>query len=56
MKNQIIGLIIMVLVCLVPLRIGFLNDDMPGMKMIMGMVLTVIGTYIAMFIGMKKSR
>jgi Na+/proline symporter len=56
MKNQIIAIVIMLVVFLFPVRIAFLTDDMPGMKMILGMIITIIGTYLAMFIGMRKSR
>jgi hypothetical protein len=57
MNKKAIAVIVMALVFLFPVRIGFLSDDMPGMKMILGMVLTIIGTYGAMILfNIKEKR
>ena len=40
----------MVFVFLVTVRMGFLSDDLPSLKMIFGMVLTIFGTYGAMIL------
>lgn len=50
MKNKVIAIVIMIFVFLVPVRIGFLSDDLPSLKFIAGMVLTIVGTYGAMFL------
>ena len=55
-KNKIIAVVIMVLVFLFPVRIGFLSDNLPGMKFIGGMILTVIGSYGAMFMYNLKAQ
>ncbi len=56
MNNKLIAVIIMALVFLFPVRIGFLTSDLPGLKFIGGMILTVIGTYSAMILFNMKDK
>jgi hypothetical protein len=50
MNKKVLAVIVMALVFLFPVRIGFLSENLPGLKMIFGMVLTIIGTYGAMIL------
>ncbi len=50
MKNKVLAIVIMILVFLFPVRFGFLEEDLPSLKFIAGMVLTIIGTYGAMIL------